>query len=312
MEKNKVCLNNFNINDSNICYGYIDSFHEWEETVRKSANDKDDQYKGRCSSVKTHNSNDATLFNEDVCKKTMLFFREIRSTNEKKAEIIGCKHLFYWLYKKTMNPGGNYELTKRAYDAFKKIYKDYTEDVCTNREIDICENEMKKVDHMYDIYNCLYEIEHEGGCKDNTKNCISKFKLLRGNYEHYCKSNRNDDLCEEIILYTNKFKEKVENLNCGNSIYQMIFSYLMDDKRRHIVYAIFAGLLISLLLIHFFMFNPLGKHLLRELKKEINEFYDEDDEWDIYELSDMNRSASTDSVYNILYDSTNYTNEYGI
>ncbi|GAW79031.1 variable surface protein [Plasmodium gonderi] len=283
---------------------YINSFYVWDEIVNNT--DKDDSvYKGPCANIKIKGPYGNKLSDENICKQTMLFLKEIRSIVDLKREVIGCKHIFYWLYQKIPNELNKYELTKTAYNTFVNLYKSYVEDVCTNyKEINITNDEIDKLDSIYEYYTCLNIIKKVNTCSEDIRACILKFNLLNAKYMDNCVSNNNQKFCEELVFLSNQFNEKVKALNCANTEHVLIFSYQKSNAKNRIIIAIVVVLLTSFLLVNLYKFTPYGVLLRRVLKGRTNVFNNEKEEWNIFQLPEINNSASANNVYNITYKST--------
>ncbi|GAW79198.1 variable surface protein [Plasmodium gonderi] len=258
----------------------------------------------------------------NICPRIMSYLYSIYSDSNNPLQNLGCKYLYYWLYKNHIKGTNESNSIKILYEELIKVYdnisfvfrltdeyKNNIFDEELNIFTDICDlNTM-----INDIYNSTFE-----SCKNKQKcNCAQKcydkymslnIQCVSRGYPLYCKA----------LESVKKLYNSIPNLiyDCDNSNYIMLPASEIQKQRLNSSRTNISGkliiptILIFLIPMLFFLiykvnfdFTPYDFCIHRGIRNIIYKFRGIYKECNILHLTKIYESTLRNSRYNILYDS---------
>ncbi|GAW84430.1 variable surface protein [Plasmodium gonderi] len=277
------------------------------------------EYSSQCQEIKNRNTriNHLNIIKEyNTCIKLMAYLFDIHSVRDNTLRIKnGLQYLYYLLYRDDQN---SLKYSKQINEIYKEFinlyYKTSTGDLIKPySEINIFDNEWKKLRDIYDLNTKINYIKNYNTCSETDRcDCVDDCAETYMRHEDACLLNSGSHFCDALENIRNQYNnipnitEECDNLKCKMlpciKYEDITLPYSRTSTKQAILIPVTIILIISLLIFILNKFIPWCSHFNRLRKRYYRKHTDKI--CSIQKSSDVFEIAAWNNRCNILYNST--------
>ncbi|GAW84573.1 variable surface protein [Plasmodium gonderi] len=262
-------------------YEFVEKFPEMENRIRgisaRSYMNSLSEYSKCIAFNGSHNMEHAKV--DEICKKAIPYFSDVLySTHNNLFKEAYFKYFFYWVYYERSDYKKIRNVINDFYKLLLDIYKHQLPDLNHNNNGTFINVELEELNNIYSVYKCYNNIEFMDG------------------------TNRDGVFCKAVLDIPKKYKTQIFTEIKENSTSQIV-SYCPNNIAFPIIITILLVFTISFIAFIMYKFTPyrsMFSNGINNIRKKRNNI---ENEWNVFQLSEISNNVLSDSRYNVLYNS---------
>ncbi|SBT57874.1 PIR Superfamily Protein [Plasmodium ovale wallikeri] len=284
-------------------YSVVRSFSQYKSIIDRLTNDDITPNRGQCANLFNGSLNEyKDLLSSDKCEKGMKFLSFLKENVHSYKIADGCQYIYHWLYTDVLSKNESTHNIFTFYNNLMEAYDEYDVDTCKNHIEHIKKIIISKLDKLMELYKYFNQISSQ----IESCSCAKKCATLYNDYLKICHEENDQDFCNELENFKTSYENRVISLVCDDSLPKTLPSVRGNS---FIVALTSCIVILSISFISFMLykFTYLGSMLhARIIKKKIWNYIDKEPHEILYN-SNMSNISSENSLYNISYNSTEYS-----
>ncbi|SCO72998.1 VIR protein, partial [Plasmodium vivax] len=178
-------------------------YHKYKDEINSFDNDRNGIYESLCGNITEADDN-----TNNFCAKAMKYLKHLESYGPNDYSVNGCKYLSYWIHYYVFK---KQKVSSKTLEFYQKLLEEY-ENFDNNH---FCMNYIQEINKLpYDILEKLidlYQKFYNGNAQENKCDCkcAKECAALYNNYRNICLEGNDDDFCNELEIFKNKYDENM-------------------------------------------------------------------------------------------------------